>query len=253
MRFRKSKKVGPFRLNFSNAGVGVSVGVKGARVGVNSRSSYIHVGRGGVYYRKTFPHPKNPPKRPNEPGVGSVPTMGNREAALQDHIESSIPAELKRQLARATAPAWEAYLVAGVSYLALSPRSIGVALIVGVSLFFILRAWSRHRRKVVLTYELDDMGKNVVGALQQILEHLAQTSRFWFIGHEEAQTDWKRNAGAAWSVRRSQAAVNQEPMPNVRTNVSVWCVAARKGPRCYFLPDAPVYSAKRELRRDSLR
>jgi len=30
--FRKSKKFGPFRLNFSKSGIGASVGVKAARV-----------------------------------------------------------------------------------------------------------------------------------------------------------------------------------------------------------------------------
>jgi hypothetical protein len=36
-RFRKSIKLGPFRLNLSKNGVGVSAGVKGARVGVGPR------------------------------------------------------------------------------------------------------------------------------------------------------------------------------------------------------------------------
>src|ERR1051326_237327 len=53
--FRKSKKLGLFRLNFSKSGVGVSVGVKGARIGGNAKGqTYVHAGRKGVYYRKTF-------------------------------------------------------------------------------------------------------------------------------------------------------------------------------------------------------
>ena len=117
MRFRKSKKVGPFRLNFSNAGVGVSVGVKGARVGVNARGSYIHVGRGGVYYRKTFPHGKKPKSaRHDNPAGSSLPAVGNREEALQAQLETSVPDDLKRQLSRAKSPAWEAYLLSAVLY-----------------------------------------------------------------------------------------------------------------------------------------
>ena len=36
-RYRKSIKLGPFRLNFSKSGVVVSAGVKGARVGIGPR------------------------------------------------------------------------------------------------------------------------------------------------------------------------------------------------------------------------
>ena len=54
--FKKSKNITKnTKLNFSKSGVGVSTGVKGARVGVNSRGQiYTQIGRNGVYYKKTF-------------------------------------------------------------------------------------------------------------------------------------------------------------------------------------------------------
>jgi len=51
---RKSVSVGPFRLNLSKSGLGLSVGVKGFRVGIGPAGQYVHMGRGGIYYRKTF-------------------------------------------------------------------------------------------------------------------------------------------------------------------------------------------------------
>jgi hypothetical protein len=52
---RKSFKIGPFRFNLSKSGVGLSAGVKGARVGVDARGKkYVHVGRAGIYYRRTL-------------------------------------------------------------------------------------------------------------------------------------------------------------------------------------------------------
>jgi hypothetical protein len=66
---RKSIKFGPIRLNFSKSGVGVSAGVKGARVATGPRGTYIHLGGGGIYYRQkldgsvasqdTYTNPKN--------------------------------------------------------------------------------------------------------------------------------------------------------------------------------------------------
>lgn len=52
---RKSFKAGPVRLNLSKSGIGVSTGVKGARVGINSKGkAYIAGGKGAIRYRKTI-------------------------------------------------------------------------------------------------------------------------------------------------------------------------------------------------------
>jgi hypothetical protein len=51
---RKSVSAGPFRFHFSKGGVGVSVGIKGLRIGTGPRGHYIHAGRGGLYYRATL-------------------------------------------------------------------------------------------------------------------------------------------------------------------------------------------------------
>lgn len=50
---RKSFRAGPLRINLSKSGLGLSAGVKGARIGVSSRGkAYVHAGRGGLYFRK---------------------------------------------------------------------------------------------------------------------------------------------------------------------------------------------------------
>ena len=49
---RKSFSFGPLRLNLSKSGLGLSAGVKGARVGIGPRGTYVHGGRHGLYYRK---------------------------------------------------------------------------------------------------------------------------------------------------------------------------------------------------------
>jgi hypothetical protein len=53
--FRKGFSFGPFRINFSKSGVGGSVGVKGARAGVNARGNkYLSLFRHGIGYRKEY-------------------------------------------------------------------------------------------------------------------------------------------------------------------------------------------------------
>src|SRR5438445_11627482 len=50
---RKSLRLGPLRFNLSKGGVGVSAGVKGARVGVDaSGREYVAGGRHGLYFHE---------------------------------------------------------------------------------------------------------------------------------------------------------------------------------------------------------
>ncbi|MBI9019998.1 MAG: DUF4236 domain-containing protein [Verrucomicrobia bacterium] len=49
---RKSFRAGPIRFNVSKSGLGLSGGVKGARLSVGPRGTYVHAGRNGLYYRK---------------------------------------------------------------------------------------------------------------------------------------------------------------------------------------------------------
>ena len=50
---RKSFRAGPIRFNLSKSGIGVSAGVRGARIGITSQGrSYVHAGRGGLYVRE---------------------------------------------------------------------------------------------------------------------------------------------------------------------------------------------------------
>jgi hypothetical protein len=42
-------------MNLSKSGLGISTGIKGARLGVDAEGrKYVHFGRGGLYYRKTL-------------------------------------------------------------------------------------------------------------------------------------------------------------------------------------------------------
>ena len=50
---RKSFKCGPIRFNLSNSGIGASVGVKGARVGIDGKGrTYVGGGVGMLRYRE---------------------------------------------------------------------------------------------------------------------------------------------------------------------------------------------------------
>lgn len=73
---RKSFKAGPFRMNLSKSGVGFSTGVKGFRVGTGPKGKYLHMGTGGLYYRKSLESPTHYSSESNSgPALQSAVTV----------------------------------------------------------------------------------------------------------------------------------------------------------------------------------
>lgn len=74
-RFRKSFKIAPgLRLNLSKSGLGVSAGVRGARIGVNSRGAFSSIGipGTGIY---AVSYAKN--ERSNQPRTNQTSSQSN--------------------------------------------------------------------------------------------------------------------------------------------------------------------------------
>ncbi len=86
---RKAFKTGPVRLNLSKGGLGLSAGVTGARAGINSRGTYVHAGRHGLYYRKySRKGGKQSRKKAVRPGrkevIGRDRSVNDRESAFHE-------------------------------------------------------------------------------------------------------------------------------------------------------------------------
>ena len=75
---RKSISAGPFRFNLSGSGLGLSVGVKGFRVGTGPRGNYVHMGRDGLYYRASFGGAHRPPKTTNTSSAITITARQHR-------------------------------------------------------------------------------------------------------------------------------------------------------------------------------
>jgi hypothetical protein len=118
--FRRSARIGPFRLNFSKSGIGASVGVKGARLTMTPRgTTYITVGRHGFYYRETLSNRGgSPPGAPAPPAL--VPPTATRPsdeivtADVSDLVDSSSETLIQRlnERAKMLNPAWMLYAIA---------------------------------------------------------------------------------------------------------------------------------------------
>ena len=80
--FRKSMNFGPVRFNFSKSGIGVSAGIKGARISTGPRGTYVHAGRNGFYYSQRIS---------GQSSHGQYRTRSNQQAQWQTHIPQSTP------------------------------------------------------------------------------------------------------------------------------------------------------------------
>lgn len=93
---RKSFKFGPLRVNASKSGLGASVGVKGARLGVNSKGRpYVCGGRDGLYYKEFLD------SAPSSPSMGislsnasfdgySIKYHGRSKQELWTHLQQDV-------------------------------------------------------------------------------------------------------------------------------------------------------------------
>lgn len=91
LSFRKSIKLfGNTRINFSKTGgVGISTGVKGARVSINSKGIRTTVGKGGLQYRKDVSFKKN--KVANKPSIPEKLHINDYDKSIVADLNYSRP------------------------------------------------------------------------------------------------------------------------------------------------------------------
>ncbi|GGB64220.1 hypothetical protein GCM10011505_50870 [Tistrella bauzanensis] len=223
---RKSISIGPFRLNLSKSGLGVSAGVKGLRIGTGPRGHYIHAGMNGVYYRKTLGGVGERPKAVAPPAEKHCADVS--EAAIRDKLPTYITedgilmrrvmsaetkflvseshaealASLNEARGRASMAALltiTAGFLLGITLLAAQPVAIAATGLLFALAWFCGSQIDASRRHVVFAYDLAPGAETRYRNLVEALDTLG-TSRL--LQYVKAQGDitnlhaWKKNAGA---------------------------------------------------------
>lgn len=240
---RDSIRVGPFRFNLSKSGVGVSVGVRGARVGSGPRGNYVHMGAHGLYYRATLP-PRG--GRAPAPALGPGPPtdeLHDIESASVAEMRDLSSAELlreideKRRTARgapmlgflgALVAAGAGFLVPDISA-SLPPEWPGAVALAAPGVLLALTVVGvvvAHRRDVlaktvVLFYELEPAAERTYKALHDAFGDLLTCHAVWHVEAAGATGDWKRSGGATTTLRRKRVSLACSAPPDVATNIAV--------------------------------
>lgn len=194
--FRKSKSLGLFRLNFSKSGVGVSTGVKGARLSIGPTGTHIHLGRNGIYYRKKL---GSSSKRINDKKCATT-NKPEKECDFADKIhvsdmstntsDSEIIKNIKH--ARIAMILWIILSVALI--VALNGWGLLLMAVSGIAFikFFIAK----------VQYDLDADASLEWEKCLEALSTLKKSKKIWIVEKSKQNRNLKYNAGAYRDVTR---------------------------------------------------
>ena len=241
---RKALTRGPIRFNLSKGGLGISVGVKGARIGICPRGTYVHFGRGGLYYRQYLQTPANGRRDHGQPGpreVEVVPSVDGGDIVPTMSQDSS-PSEFVKHL-QEKQPAPLGFLIAFlVGFVAVTIAFIinnGNAILVSIGWSVVFGALSLPRPKpMVVMYEIDPEVEKALQLAHEGLETIGQCARLW-VQHSTATSDWKRNAGVSSLVKRQAASLVSDDQSLLKANVPIPKLSSA-GFELWFLPDQAI-------------
>lgn len=257
---RKALRVGPLRFNLSKSGVGVSAGIKGFQLGTGPRGNYVHMGRGGLYFRKSLNSPgSRAPTRLNTPqplprsaepaGPEVVPpgTVGPLHEVESGSVQQMVDASSAELLREMNEKRRKVRLLPG----AIGLSSVG-ALLVFISgmatwlvvLFIVLAAllcWLASmkdalRKTTVILYDLEPDAEAAYTKLHDAFRALRSCSYSWHIEARGEVRDRKYHAGASGVVQRKQVSLITGAPPFVKTNVEVPLIPVGKQVLA-FMPD----------------
>lgn len=248
---RKSINLGGgVRLNLSKSGLGLSAGVKGLRFGVNGRGTYVHMGRGGLYYRQQLSWNKQRGStgrrsqqtrgseyRP-EPQSSNQGVYASENLALPLDVSSGAADvdDVLKYFKPRVGWSWVPVLFGILALImAFSNMVLSAAFAVcGVLSVLVLRLL---RDRAILIYDLDEQAEKRFENFVNQIEVFMKADRLWLYETRSATSDWKRNAGAGSLINRRAATFGIDQ--KVRSNISIPCISSGAD-RIYFLPDLVV-------------
>jgi hypothetical protein len=248
---RKAFSRGPIRLNLSKSGLGASFGVKGLRIGVGPRGTYVAGGRGGLYYRQYFNGRRSPAStmwqppipRPEEVLILSDgPPAQSLEHAAVPASDDEVAAEIN---ARIRAFRWSKLLiaVATLSGLFMFVHDLTIAAMLSCIGFIAWAAIQSNReaaqRRIEFKYELEEKPAEFFDTCVKAFEAAAGCSVIWRVTTQTLSRDTKYTAGAGATVDRAPTRITFNDPKLISNLATIWIWAAGGG--LCLLPDRMLF------------
>ena len=244
---RKSVRVGPFRFNLSKSGIGVSAGVRGFRAGTGPHGSYVHMGTGGIYFRKSLsagrhsPSPGRPaepaslpaihPRQPEVPEDAVGPFIEIESASVLEMTDSSSEALLKEFITKRKRirlwPMSAGLTVLTIAILAANSSPFWILALAALPLAAVtvwLYFWDEIRKSVVVFYDLEAPLECAYQKLVDAIRGIQSCARVWHLESTAQVHDRKYYAGADQLVRRKAISIKTGAFAYFKTNVDIPCI-----------------------------
>ncbi|MCZ4291056.1 DUF4236 domain-containing protein [Hoeflea alexandrii] len=249
---RKSVSAGPFRFNFSKSGVGVSVGVRGLRIGTGPRGHYIHAGVGGLYYRSSIRRagrrgavaetaPEIPREIYDQTDVAMIEIDSGDVIQMRDVTFGQLLDEINEkssQVKMSAAFCWSAIIIGIFAGFAFGGAGLLLTLLALPGLA--IGGWlDSYRRSTVLYYDLEGDAEEAYKRLTQGFDGLLGCAGKWHIEAGGAVTNltaWKRNAGASHLVKKNATTLSYQLPAVIKSNVTPPALGVGKQ-TLFFMPD----------------
>lgn len=227
---RKGFNFGPLRLNLSRSGLGASFGVKGARIGIGPRGRYVHLGRGGLYYRQSLGGPRVACSQPTQQVKYVPPSGGPQEIAsasavtMSDSSAADLLAELNRVQQRL-----DRFPIVSIIGVVLT-LLVGIvypgwwwagSLVVFIGVAIYARNSDVLKGTAILRYSLEDESGKNFAQLQTVFNQLRACQAIWHVNASGHTDDWKKNSGVNTLTERSAIQPSFEVPPKVQCNIKV--------------------------------
>ncbi len=249
--FRKSVRVGPFKFNLSKSGIGVSAGIKGFRVGTGPKGNYVHIGAGGLYYKKSFsstntdneilPSNHRPAAREfydNQLNITHAP-LEEIESATVFQMKDVDSIDLLNELneKRKKIRFWPIVLSLGLlleMYFQFKWK-IAALMIIAIS-SLCAYFYDQVRKSTVLFYDLENEAEGSYESLIHSIKEMGSCNKIWHIEAQGAVYDKKYHGGASKLVKRVPTKISIGTPSFVKTNILVPKIEVGKQ-ELHFFPD----------------
>lgn len=262
---RKSLSFGPIRFNLSKSGIGASAGIKGFRLGSGPKGNYVHMGRGGLYYRATLPSSSHNKKdRNNTQNNNSYHESHSPQNQLPNdiimeeidsndvgNIVDSTSAELVKEINEKQEKVrfLPIFMALGCLIAIFAPVTDTVKLtifITTLALSIPLYIYDKNRKTTVIFYDIDKEAEELFKAIYNSFERLKQSKKIWHISAKGNINDSKYHAGANQAVNRKEIKINFKNPAFIKTNIPTPSIPVGTQ-TIYFFPDKILIFEKNKV------
>ena len=249
--FRKSKKIGPLKINFSNSGIGLSTGIKGTRISVNSKGTYINLGRNGLYYREKIGNGIPRLKYSNMFGCNNTTqqlTQNSNKSNLQiinnansqfivsSNEQSIIDINNKIKSSEFAPKIILIFSLLSFFFFFISFKIFIFIFTIGSIISIAQNIYENNKKTSQLFYDLDIDAQNQFNDLDSAFDDLSKTEMIWHVNVEQSQNPSSNNKFGLELLSRRKVEIFKSMPPFIETNLEIWCINL-ESMSLYFFPE----------------